>query len=100
MTTKIQSRSGEFPGSYIEEPAASFYFCMTRQSFAICVNHLVTGWNPSRATGEVFIQFESMTSGESFFGGRMATPMKCKSSTTTDSGELFYEATKQSFSSW
>ena len=89
MTTRLQSRSAEFRGRYTEERAASFCFCMTRQSSRICANHPVTDWKPSRATGEVFIQFASMISGESFFGGKMATLLKCKSLITTDSGGLF-----------
>jgi hypothetical protein len=40
-----------------------------------------------------------MTSGESFFGGRAETLMKCMSSTTTDKG-LSHETTNKSISSW
>ena len=92
MTTKIQKRSGEFRKSYTEELGASCCIYMTRRSSEICANHPVTSWKLSRVIGRAFIPFALMISGESFFGGKVATPMMCMSSIITDDGRLFYEA--------
>ena len=86
MTTTIQRRSGESRKRYTEELDASCCIYMKRQNSEICANHPVTGWKLSRAIGMDFIPFASMISGESFFGGKVATLMMCMSSIITDNG--------------